>query len=408
MDDPLNRRMIVAMLAFVPLLLLLLAGRNFQPPAALAQQTSDPRSAEVAALPGDAIEAPVFTSDLPPALLAPGAMDAARAANARDPFSSGPMPSALPFRFQGSSTDFGNARECLALAAMAEAGQSDEGQRAVIQVILNRVRHPAFAGTVCGVVFEGSQRRTGCQFTFTCDGSLSRRYGDADWTAARGRAEQALRGFVFAAVGSATHYHTDWVYPSWSPKLDKIAQVETHLFYRWPGRWGTNAAMNKAYRGGEASFAQLTAPRAPALDPGAYALLPGAYPSGLPDGLEPDAAAAIATGLPPLPSDTPKISSGEVVMRLPNGRANFIVVSPRAGSDVALNTARGLCNAQGTCRVMGWTDRRQVPASFPLPRAARDSLQFSYSRDPAGGEIVLYNCDSFTGLPREKCIPRGR
>lgn len=408
MDDPLNRRMIVAMLAFVPFLLLLLAGRSFQSPTALAEQISDPRSAEVAALPGDAIEAPLFTSDLPPALLAPGAMDAARAANARDPFISGPMSTALPFRFQGSSADFGNARECLALAAMAEAGQSDEGQRAVIQVILNRVRHPAFAGTVCGVVFEGSQRSTGCQFTFTCDGSLSRRYGDADWTAARSRSEQALRGFVFAAVGTATHYHTDWVYPSWSPKLDKIAQIETHLFYRWPGRWGTNAAMSKAYRGGEASFVQLTAPRAPVLNPGAYGFLPGAYPSGMPDGLEPDASMAIATGIPPLPADTPKISSGEVVMRLANGRANFIVVSPGAGSDVALAIARGLCNGQGTCRVMGWTDRGQVPASFPLPRAARDSLQFSYSRDPAGGEIVLYNCESFTGLPREKCIPRGR
>ena len=408
MDDPLNRRMIVALLAFVPLLLLLLAGRNFHPPAALANQPDDPRSAEVAALPGDALEAPLFTSDLPPALLAPGAMDAARASNSRNPFISGPIAAALPFRFKGSAADFNNARDCLALAAMAEAGQSDIGQRAVIQVILNRVRHPAFAGTVCGVVFEGSQRSTGCQFTFTCDGSLSRRYSDANWAAARSRAEQALRGFVFAAVGTATHYHTDWVYPSWSPKLDKIAQVETHLFFRWPGRWGTNAAMTKPYRGGEASFAQLTAPVAPGPVPGVFGMLPGAYPSGLPDGLEPDASAAIATGIPPLPKDTPKIASGEVVMRLPNGRANFIVVSPGSGSDAALATARGLCNGQGTCRVMGWNNRGQVPVSFPLPRAARDSLQFSYSRDPAGGEIVLYNCDAFTGLPREKCIPRGR
>lgn len=408
MDDPLNRRMIVGLLAFVPLLLLLLAGRTFHPPVAIADPATDLRSAEVAALPGAAIEAPLFTSDLPPALLAPGAMDAARASNARDPFTQGPIAAALPFRFQGSSADFNNARDCLALAAMAEAGSSDPGQRAVIQVILNRVRHPAFAGTVCGVVFEGSQRSTGCQFTFTCDGSLSRRYGDADWAAARSRAEQALRGFVFTTVGTATHYHTDWVYPSWSPKLDKIGQVETHLFYRWPGRWGTNAAMTKPYRGGEASFVQLTTPVAPGLDAGAYGMLPGGYPSGFPAGLDPDASAAIATTIPPLPSDTPKISSGEVVMRLPSGRANFILVSPGAGSDVALAAARGLCNGQGTCRVMGWTDRGQVPASFPLPRMARDSLQFSYTRDPAGGEIVLYNCEKFTGLPREKCIPRGR
>ena len=405
MDDPLNRRMIVALLAFVPLLLVLLAGRNFSPPQRQPGQPTTAQAAEIAALPGGAIEAPLFGSDLPPAMLAPGAMDAARASNLQVPFVSGPIATALPFRFSGNPGDFGNARDCLALAAMAEAGASDQGQRAVIQVILNRVRHPAFASTVCGVVFEGSQRATGCQFTFTCDGSLTRRYGDADWAASRTRAEQALRGYVYAGVGTATHYHTDWVFPSWSPKLEKIAQVETHLFFRWPGRWGTTAAMTKPYRGGEASFAQLSAPGSA----GAFAgTMPGDFPTGRPDLSDPDASFAVATGIPALPSDTPPVSSGEVVMRLPNGRANFIIVSAGAGSDVALATARSLCNGQGTCRVMGWRNRGDVPASFPLPRAARDSLQFSYSRDPAGSEITLYNCESFAGVPRDKCIPRGR
>lgn len=397
MDDPLNRRMIVALLAFVPLLLLLLAGRFVTKPVHASPADAAQR-AELAALPGNAADAPVFGTDLAPALLAPDAMDAARASNAANPFFAGPILPAEPFRFQGSSVDFNNARDCLALAAMAEAGQSDEGQRAVIQVILNRTRHPAFANTVCGVVFEGSQRRTGCQFTFTCDGSLARRYSTADWAAARARADQALKGYVFAKVGTATHYHTDWVYPSWSPKLEKIAQVETHLFFRWPGRWGTSAAMNKVYRGGEASFAQLTAPQAPT-----------DFPS-LASGYDLDASNAV-TPMPtfaPLPSDTPKVTNGEVVMRLPSGKANFIVVAPGAGPETALANARKLCTGQGTCRVMGWADRSQIPASFPLPRNSRDSLQFSYSRDPAGAEIVLYNCDTFVGQPREKCIPRGR
>ena len=405
MDDPLNRRMIVALLAFVPLLLVLLAGRNFNPPQPAPGEPTSAQAAEIAGLPGGAIEAPLFASDLPPALLAPGAMDAARASNLQVRFVTGPIASALPFKFSGSTADFNNARDCLALAAMAEAGSSDQGQRAVIQVILNRVRHPAFAGSVCGVVFEGSQRSTGCQFTFTCDGSLARRYGAAGWAASRGRAEQALRGFVYPGVGTATHYHTDWVFPSWSPKLEKIAQVETHLFFRWPGRWGTNAALTKPYRGDEASFAQLTAPGASSVFTGT---MPGDFPSGMPDLSDPDASMAVATGIPALPSDTPKVASGEVVMRLPNGRANFIVVSAASGSDAALTTARSLCNGQGTCRVMGWSNRSDVPASFPLPRAARDSLQFSYSRDPAGSEITLYNCDSFAGVPRDKCIPRGR
>ena len=42
------------------------------------------------------------------------------------------------------------------------------------QVILNRVRDPNFPASVCGVVYQGAERVTGCQFSFTCDGSLAR------------------------------------------------------------------------------------------------------------------------------------------------------------------------------------------------------------------------------------------
>ena len=90
---------------------------------------------------------------------------------------------ARPFAFRGSAADRQRAEECLALAGIAEAGLGDADQRAVMQVILNRVRHPAFAKSVCGVVFEGSLRNTGCQFTFTCDGSLARSYSEAGWSA---------------------------------------------------------------------------------------------------------------------------------------------------------------------------------------------------------------------------------
>jgi hypothetical protein len=389
MDDPLNRRMIVALLALLPIVLFAALCQTFSPPPSQAEAA---RAAELAALPGGAADAPIIGLEPAPGTLSLDAMDAARAANARNPFFTGRIDPAPPFRFRGSTEDQYNARECLALAAMAEAGPSDAGQRAVIQVILNRVRHPAFAKTVCGVVFEGSQRITGCQFTFTCDGSLERRYGEAGWAAARVRATQALGGSVFARVGSATHYHTDWVYPAWSPQLEKLTQVDTHLFFRWPGRWGTARSWTP-YRGGEPSFAGLMAGSAP-----------GAEASGLPGFDDADASVAIA----PLPADTPKVSSGEVVMRLPSGRANFIVVTAGAGPQAALANARKLCTGEGTCRVMGWLGRGDVPASFPLPRSARDSLQFSYARDPAGSEIVLYNCDTFKGLPREQCIPRGR
>jgi hypothetical protein len=388
MTDPLNRRMIIALLAILPTFLFALASQAFNPPPQAIRPSLI--ATEIAELPGGPADAPLITeAALPTSALTLDEMDRARAANLADPFFAGLIQPAAPFRFAGTFTDRTNARDCLALAAMAEAGNTDQGQRAVIQVILNRVRHPAFAKTVCGVVFEGSQRRTGCQFTFTCDGSLTRKYGDLAWAQARQRADEALGGRVFAAVGTATHYHTDWVYPSWSPKLEKIAQVETHLFYRWPGDWGTSKSW-QGYRGGEMSFASLLTGT------------PDVAASGAPE--EADASAAIA----PLPKDTPKVTGGQVVMRLPSGKANFVVVNPRAGTSSAIAMAKTLCTSEGTCRVMGWGNRNEIPATFPLPKASRETLLFSYSRDPSGAEIALYNCESFKGLPREQCIPAAR
>jgi spore germination cell wall hydrolase CwlJ-like protein len=159
-------------------------------------------------------------------------MDEARAFNAAAPFAAGPLKPARRYVFHGSPAGRLQATECLATAALYEAGRDERGQRAVIQVVLNRVRHRGFPKTVCGVVYQGSSRRTGCQFTFTCDGSFERRRARAGWVQARKAARRALEGYVFADVGTATHYHTDWVVPYWSGSLAKIAQVETHIFYR--------------------------------------------------------------------------------------------------------------------------------------------------------------------------------
>lgn len=342
---------------------------------ALAAMGKVDRAAELAGLPGLPGDAPLLGASS-----ALSDMDAARARNAAVPFINGPITPAPRFVFIGSAEDRRRATECLALAAMAEAGPSDIGQRAVIQVVLNRVRHPAFAKTICGVVFEGSARATGCQFTFTCDGSLARRYADNAWLQARLRAAEALGGYVFKPVGLATHYHTDWVYPYWSPELDKLAKIETHLFFRWPGYWGTRAAFSAPYRGHEPDLAAL-------LDNGAASPPPAAPPTAV--------------------ADAPKIASGTVVMRNTGGAANFILLAGAVPAD-ALAAARAVCDKPGTCRVLGWSDAAAIPAAFPIPAPARAALQFSYTRDPSGAEIVLYGCGHFAGVPREQCIPRAR
>ena len=161
----------------------------------------------------------------------PLTMAQARASNAAVPIDAGRRLRAARYRFRGGPAAREQAADCLATAALYEAGDDRRGQRAVIQVILNRVRAPGFARTICGVVYQGSKRTTGCQFSFTCDGSFRRRPVHLGWAAARRSARRALAGEVFADVGRATHYHTDWMVPYWRDSLVKIARVGTHLFY---------------------------------------------------------------------------------------------------------------------------------------------------------------------------------
>jgi spore germination cell wall hydrolase CwlJ-like protein len=133
--------------------------------------------------------------------------------------------------------------ECLTQAVYYEArGESPQGQFAVAQVVMNRVKHPAFPKTVCGVVFQGSGRRTGCQFSFACDGSMRRGQESSAWKRARKVASRALAGAAIAEVGSATHFHTTAVAPAWGPQMRRVAQVGMHVFYKFSPRKAVQAA----------------------------------------------------------------------------------------------------------------------------------------------------------------------
>jgi spore germination cell wall hydrolase CwlJ-like protein len=160
----------------------------------------------------------------------------AQAMNASIPLSRAPNPASSPFRLAAGPADYSRAIDCLTAAVYYEAAsESLQGQRAVAQVVLNRLGLPAFPKTVCGVVFQGAERSTGCQFTFTCDGSLSRRPSARGWAVAHDVAAAALNGFVEPSVGGATHYHTVWVSPGWSASMAKVANIGAHIFYIWNG-----------------------------------------------------------------------------------------------------------------------------------------------------------------------------
>ena len=178
--------------------------------------------------------------------------DAARLVNDSIPISGERNAAAAPFRLQANAEDRARAVECLAQAIYYEAAyEPAEGQAAVAQVVLNRVRHPVYPKTVCGVVYEGWERVTGCQFTFTCDGALGRAPVEPLWSRARQVAERALSGHVVKAVGTATHYHADYVVPYWLPSLAKLNKIGSHIFYRWSGDFGLPPAFAGRYAGNE-------------------------------------------------------------------------------------------------------------------------------------------------------------
>ena len=176
---------------------------------------------------------PADLSSPPPTLLERLTPVQAEIRNSLLPFSTAPLLNAASYRPAGEAS--ATALQCLTAAVYYEAGnEPDAGKRAVAQVVLNRAASPAFPHTICGVVQQGATR-PGCQFTFMCDGSLSRTPAAASWMAAQTVARAALSGVVDPDVGSATHYHADYVVPIWAPTMIKLVKIGHHIFYRWPG-----------------------------------------------------------------------------------------------------------------------------------------------------------------------------
>ena len=328
--------------------------------------------------------------------------DRARALNSAIPFARTANPPARPFVFTGSETDLARATDCLAAAQIYEAGDDAVGEQAVAQVVLNRVRHPAFPKTVCGVVFQGQERRTGCQFTFSCDGALARTPSPTAWQRAREIARAALAGKVFGAVGYATHYHTDWVVPYWSGSLDKIAGVGTHLFFRWRGWWGTPPAFRKSSENGEPVIAKIGP-------------LSAAHQGG--DGAEPSRSAAIATAVAASAelAARPKMAigaksvgktvAGARLIAIEPGDVSFLVELGRGtAADSWVTIAQTLCAGRPLCRIMGWR-AGSAPSGWPPSAAQIETMSFGYIHNAGIGlQRALWNCKQTPRAVKSECM----
>ena len=204
----------------------------------------------------------------------------AQTGNAAIPFIDQPLGAVQAFGLAAAKNEtYATALKCLTQAVYYEAAVEPlQGRRAVAQVVLNRMRHPSYPKSVCGVVYQGAERRTGCQFSFTCDGALLRAPAAVRWREADQIAKAALAGYVEPSVGTATFYHADYVLPKWAYQLGKITQIGRHLFYRFNGSWGAPKTFNGRYAGIENIPAlNLMALRERALDEGlALAEIPAA------------------------------------------------------------------------------------------------------------------------------------
>ncbi|MER9232303.1 cell wall hydrolase [Mesorhizobium sp. M0622] len=129
---------------------------------------------------------------------------------------------------------------CLANGIYFEArGESVRGQAAVAQVILNRVRNPAYPNSICGVVYQNDNWFNRCQFSFACDGRKKRIDNPASYKTAQDVAMAVTAGKIFIPeVGSSTHYYANYVHPGWARTMQKMTRIGLHIFYRtYGGGW---------------------------------------------------------------------------------------------------------------------------------------------------------------------------
>ena len=285
----------------------------------------------------------------------------AAAINAALPADDADFAPAQPFFLHAVGPERDRAVLCMTQAVYYEAALEPlQGQQAVAQTVLNRMRHPDFPKSVCGVVYEGSSLPIGCQFSFTCDGSLARPPIEPYWSRAKEVAEASLDGFVAKDIGPATHYHADYVFPRWGPQMVKIVQLGQHIFYRFPGPIGDPGVLDGRYAGGELKVS-LATPSPEAIAAAKAALAAGqisladmtAAPAGVAT-TSPTGASRVAALLPQAAQPAPQVllppQPGEVIAgrRVPTkeeiARVNAQlrnVPAPSDADDGPMSTAGG-------------------------------------------------------------------
>jgi hypothetical protein len=301
--------------------------------------------------------------------------------NDRVPFSTLPNPAAKPFRPDLEGPDAARSLDCLTAAAYYEAAsEGDDGERAVVQVVLNRLRHPAFPKSVCGVVFQGSERATGCQFTFTCDGSLQRTPSVAGWRRAQEIAKAALAG---KSLCPRRLFHP-LSHQLGGPILERLARQGRRSgqppLLPLDRRLGRPGAFGGRYAGFEPNISLM-------------ARLSNAHLGGDGEVQLADAQAA------------PRGPGAGVRAISPGGDVFVAIRNSQVSATSFLGDALRACGSRDFCKFMAWTDRRHAPSAYPLTATQSRAMSFTYSRNRTSGiEEVRWNCSQYKGRQPDQCI----
>jgi len=131
-----------------------------------------------------------------------------------------------------AETGSGGARQCLALAAYWEAkAEGRAGMQAVAAVVMNRVAHPEFPDSVCGVVEQGGETPP-CQFSWWCDGKSDVPREPGPWALAREVAAEALADALHDRTGGALFFHNTTIAEPWRIERTRTVRIGRHVFYR--------------------------------------------------------------------------------------------------------------------------------------------------------------------------------
>jgi spore germination cell wall hydrolase CwlJ-like protein len=137
------------------------------------------------------------------------------------------------FLFACTNVYEAEAREikCLADNIYFEAlTESEAGQIAVANVTMNRVKNPAFPNSVCEVVWEPKQ------FSWTHDGKSDTPSSKKHYDEVYEIAKAVYYGNIVDITEGATFYHADYVDPPWAKVMQRVAKIDTHIFYKHEGR----------------------------------------------------------------------------------------------------------------------------------------------------------------------------